>query len=76
MSPAADDERHRFPRPGRFSIYRSGMSGRAGRADWLPVAGPAVLAFSVQVPGVEPWRIGVLDHAGDRRLPTCHYICG
>lgn len=41
------------------------MSGRAEGADWLALAGRAVLAFSVLVPGVELWRIGVLGHGDD-----------
>ena len=41
------------------------MTESRPRADWLAFAGRAVLAFSVLVPGVELWRIGVLDDGAD-----------
>jgi hypothetical protein len=37
----------------------------AGGADWLAHAGRAVLTFSVLVPAVELWRIGVLASGAD-----------
>jgi hypothetical protein len=41
------------------------MTGTAPRADWLAYAGRAVLTFSVLVPAVELWRIGVLADGDD-----------
>jgi two-component system, NarL family, sensor histidine kinase DesK len=65
MSTSADDERHRFQRRPRCTIYRSGMTRTTLRADWLAYAGRAVLAFSVLVPAVELWRIAVLGRGDD-----------
>jgi hypothetical protein len=41
------------------------MTRSAGRTDWLALAGRAVLAFSVLVPGTELWRIAVLGSGED-----------
>src|SRR4051812_31168417 len=61
MSAPTDDERHRFVRRAAHSIYGSKMTRPARRTGWLAYAGWAVLTFSVLVPAVELWRIGVLD---------------
>ena len=65
MSAPTDDERHRFQRRAGSSIYGSKMSRPARRTDWLAYAGWAVLTFSVLVPAVELWRIGVLGKGDD-----------
>jgi two-component system, NarL family, sensor histidine kinase DesK len=65
VSSYADDERHRFRRRALARIYGSTMTRRSRRDDWLVHAGRAVLAFSVLVPVVELWRIGVLGHGDD-----------
>lgn len=41
------------------------MTTAPGRADWLAHAGRAVLVFSVLVPAVELWRIGVFGSGDD-----------
>jgi two-component system, NarL family, sensor histidine kinase DesK len=65
MSPPADDEHHRFQRPARPRPIVPGMTGPARQVDWLAYASRAVLAFSVLVPVVELWRIGVLGRGDD-----------
>src|SRR5690349_19562597 len=65
MSPPTDDERHRFRQSTLHAIYGSHMTGSARRTDWLAHAGRAVLAFSVAVPAIELWRIGVFDSGAD-----------
>ena len=41
------------------------MTGSARRTDWLAYAGRAVLGFSVAVPAIEVWRIGVFSSGAD-----------